>query len=242
MILTPWKRHLALAALALAPVLTASGLGEGRAPSPAAVPPEVHKATAFFTKGAELFKAKKFAPALEEFKQSYALLASPNTHLYIARCLAGPRRQARGVARVRSHRGGGADRGAQVRARARRRAPGARRPHPQAGARHGHGAEPGPGDDGHGGDRQRAPGSLGKPYPVEPGTLDVVVQAPGKPPVKQTLTIGAGEQREARLDTAPAAPAPGPGQGDQGAAPAHGMSPLRIGAFVAGGRRRGRAS
>lgn len=85
----PWKRHLALSALVLAPVLagpaTALATPQSRA---AASEDSVHKATAFFTKGAELFKAKKYPQALDEFKQSYALLSSPNTHLYIARCLA----------------------------------------------------------------------------------------------------------------------------------------------------------
>jgi hypothetical protein len=48
------------------------------------------KATAYYVKGSELFKAKppKLALALEQFKLSYAAVPSPNSHLYIARCLA----------------------------------------------------------------------------------------------------------------------------------------------------------
>ena len=48
------------------------------------------KATAYYLKGSDLFKAKppKYAQALEQFKLSYAAVPSPNSHLYVARCLA----------------------------------------------------------------------------------------------------------------------------------------------------------
>ena len=48
------------------------------------------KATAYYVKGSELFKAKppKYAQALEQFRLSYAAVPSPNSHLYVARCLA----------------------------------------------------------------------------------------------------------------------------------------------------------
>ncbi|MEP7121810.1 MAG: tetratricopeptide repeat protein [Byssovorax sp.] len=60
------------------------------AKAPTGVPSEdaAKKATAFYVKGSDLFKAKKFALALEQFRLSYAAVASPNSHLYIARCLA----------------------------------------------------------------------------------------------------------------------------------------------------------
>jgi hypothetical protein len=48
----------------------------------------VKSATAHFGKGSDLFKVKKYGPALEEFKASYAAVPSPNSHLYIARCFA----------------------------------------------------------------------------------------------------------------------------------------------------------
>jgi hypothetical protein len=48
------------------------------------------KATAYYVKGSDLFKAKppKYAQALEQFRLSYAAVPSPNSHLYVARCLA----------------------------------------------------------------------------------------------------------------------------------------------------------
>lgn len=40
-----------------------------------------------FTRGSSLYDTRDFANALEEFRASLALYASPNTRLYIARCL-----------------------------------------------------------------------------------------------------------------------------------------------------------
>lgn len=58
--------------------------------APAAAPTpskdDVAKATAAFQSGNKFFQAKKWALALEQFKISYDTVASPNSHLYIARC------------------------------------------------------------------------------------------------------------------------------------------------------------
>ena len=88
-----WKHHAAVAALVAAPVLLAGGqaLAQPRPPPPPAAPSanDVARATAYFQKGSELLKAKKYIAALDQFKQSYATVPSPNSHLYIARGLAG---------------------------------------------------------------------------------------------------------------------------------------------------------
>jgi hypothetical protein len=62
----------------------AEGAGSAAAPSPE----DAKKATNLFMNASELFKAKKFSLALDQFKESYAAVPSPNSHLYIARCLA----------------------------------------------------------------------------------------------------------------------------------------------------------
>jgi hypothetical protein len=49
---------------------------------------DVQKATAAFQEGKKLFDAKKFPQALDQFTKSYQLVASPNSHIYIARCQA----------------------------------------------------------------------------------------------------------------------------------------------------------
>ncbi len=90
-----WMRALLIAA-----VIPCVGVGSGiayaapqgqSASAGAGAPSEesAKKAMAYFLKGSDLFKAKKFTLALEQFKLSYAAVPSPNSHLYIARCFAG---------------------------------------------------------------------------------------------------------------------------------------------------------
>jgi hypothetical protein len=87
-----WMRALLIAAVMPCVVL---GPGIARAQpkgaKAAVAPPSedaAKKATAYYVKGSDLFKAKKLALALEQFRLSYAAVPSPNSHLYIARCLA----------------------------------------------------------------------------------------------------------------------------------------------------------
>ncbi len=77
----------------------------------------------------------------------------------------------------------------------------------------------------------------GKPFPVEPGNADVIVQAPGKPAVRTAATVGAGERRDVAVNTLGAAPTGpvGPVEPPVTATPRRGLDPLRLGAFVAGG-------
>ncbi|HVY45180.1 MAG TPA: tetratricopeptide repeat protein, partial [Minicystis sp.] len=49
---------------------------------------DVKKAQQLFRKADELFNAHRYPEALDLFRQSYATVQSPNSHLYIARCLA----------------------------------------------------------------------------------------------------------------------------------------------------------
>src|SRR5436190_27216 len=71
-----------LPSLAAALVATALAFGV------AAQPSDVEKATETFESGTTFFGDKKYALALEQFKQSYTTVPSPNSHLYMARCLA----------------------------------------------------------------------------------------------------------------------------------------------------------
>ena len=88
-----WMRALGIATVVPAIALatgTAHAQPKGAKAGVAAPPSDdaAKKATAFYGKGSDLFKAKKFALALEQFRLSYAAVASPNSHLYIARCMA----------------------------------------------------------------------------------------------------------------------------------------------------------
>lgn len=62
----------------------AQGVGQAKA-APSA--DQVKKATEAFKQGTSLFGAKRYAIALEQFKKSYDIVPSPNSGLYIARCL-----------------------------------------------------------------------------------------------------------------------------------------------------------
>lgn len=230
-----WKRHLAVAALVVAPALTAApaalAMPEGRAPPTTA---EVQKATGLFVKATELFKAKKFSAALEEFRASYALVPSPNSHLYLARCLSfsGDARAAWiEFDRTAAEATAGGPKYAQTHDSAvlERDEIGATLSLVTVLA-----PSADPGLSIRIANREVPPDRWGKPYPVDPGTVEVLVQAPGKPPLRQTVTVGRGERREVNLDVAAAAPA-APAASGAVASEKKGISPLRIGAFVAGG-------
>lgn len=243
-----WMRTLVLAAallptLALAPAAVYAqpkGAKGSTAPDEAAA----KKATAFFTKGNDLLKAKKYSLALDQFKQSYAAVPSPNSHLYIARCLAalGDSRAAyiefTKVIEEADARAAEDEKYAPTRDAAK-----VDREElvpklamvtvsvPQAGpnATVRIGAELVPREQ------------WDKPIPFPPGNVDATLQIEGRPDVTQTLTLAAGEKKSIVLtppgagdfknlpgsDTAVAPPPPPPSPAKR--------SPLRPAAFVAGG-------
>jgi hypothetical protein len=202
----------------------------------------VQKATSLFGKGKELYQAKKYAQALDNFKQSYALVPSPNSHLYIARCLA-----ATGELRaawlefdrtIDEATAGGAKYAPTLED--------AKQDRDDLGAKLALVVFAPP----DGATKVRVGGyevprdRWGKPFPVEPTTTDVIVEVPGQPPVRRTVTFAPGERRDVRFD------APGPvgtlpsggghpgvegGGGGGGPATGGGVNGLRIGAYVAGG-------
>jgi hypothetical protein len=65
-----------------APRALAAGDNPGRAS-----PVKREQAQTRFERGKKLFADKKYGEALEEFRASFDLVASPNTHLFMARCL-----------------------------------------------------------------------------------------------------------------------------------------------------------
>ena len=232
--LPSWKRTLAVAALAVAPVL--SGAPPALAlpgPDTGAKPPDVAKATSLFMKGIELYKAKKYPQALDHFKQSYGMVPSPNSHLYIARCLAatGDSRAAWiELDRTIDEATAGGPKYAPTRDEATQE-------RDDLGTKLGFVVVTVPG--GPPGTRVRAGANeipaarWGKPFPVAPATLDVIVETPGQPPIKKTVTVAPGERRDVQIDAAASIAVPA--GGDAGGASHGGMSGLRIGAFVGWG-------
>jgi hypothetical protein len=232
-----WKRHLALAALVAAPVL---GGGAAVAAPPGAPPSaaDVTKATDVFKKATELFRSKKFVPALDHFKQSYALVPSPNSHLYIARCLAalGQARaawlefdrtsdeaSAGGPKYAPTHDSALQERD-ELSAKLALVTVSVQPSDPAMVVRVGPYDVP--------------PDRWGKPYPVDPGPTEVSVEIPGKPAIRQPISVARGERRDVALNAGPSAlagpvaPPPGaPGAPE----PRRPINGLRIGAYVAAG-------
>ncbi|APR85830.1 Hypothetical protein A7982_11179 [Minicystis rosea] len=235
-----WKRHAALAAIFAAPLLLTGGSAAAQQRKPAPPAPSVagdtQKATAHYLKGSDLFKAKKFLPALEQFKLSYQTVPSPNSHLYIARCLAalGDTQKAwlefdkvseEAAARAATEAKYGPTRDS---ANVERDELG-----PKLGLITVDVLRPDRGSVVHIGNQEIAPERWNRPYPVDPGTHDVRVETPGRPMVKTTIAVRGGERRAVQLDAGLGAPV---SKNPEPVAASHSkMSPLRIGGIVAAG-------
>lgn len=203
---------------------------------------EIKQATAHFTKGSELFAAKSFEQALTEFKASYAVVASPNSLLYVARSLE----------QLGQHRAAYAEFGkvieqAEARAAAEPKyaptASTARTEQTELAAKlawltvHVRGA--GESASLRVGGELIARDAWQQPLAVDPGQVTLVVDAPPNPSVSQTVTVQAGDKREIDLDASPkpdAAAAPlAPAEQAPAASQSSSSSTLRTAAFVAGG-------
>lgn len=226
-------------------------------PPPAAAPAEpsekdIQTAQLHFKKGNDFFTMKKYSLALDEFKKSYGAVASPNSRLYMARSLVqlGELTDAylefEGVIAEAEARSKTEPKYAPTRDTAivERDEIGNKialvtvtvtNDAPDAKLLIGGKEIP----------RER----WGKPHPVAPGESEVVLETPGKPPVKEALTLKAGDKRPVALDASTAAPPPPGGGGagdtggsgdtggggDTGSSGGPGMTKLRPFAFVAAG-------
>lgn len=174
------------------------------------------KATAYYGKGSELFKAKKFAPALEQFRLSYAAVPSPNSHLYIARCLAamGDPRAAYAefdkVVEEASERGKTEDKYLPTRDTAR-----VERDEllPKVALVTISVAHPGPTTIVRVGATEVPRDQWDKPFAVAPGNVEATIAAGDRTITSQSATINAGQSHTLVLDAA-AAPIAGVGGGD----------------------------
>jgi len=233
-----WKRQAALAAI-FAGTILAAGAPASAQPRP---PPghgaagDTQKATQYYLKGSELFKSKKFVLALEQFKLSYATVPSPNSHLYIARCLAamGETRQAwlefdkvseEAAARAATEEKYGPTRDS---ANVERDELATRLALITVDVAH---AEPG--TTLHVGRWEVPRDRWSRPYPVDPGTYEVRIETPNRPVVKSTVDAGPRTRRAVLLDVAAGAGVPvGPVQPPH---VARRVNPLRLAGFVTAG-------
>lgn len=195
-------------------------------PSPA----DVTEAKARFEKGSNLFKADKYGEALEEFRASYTRVNSPNSHLYIARCLVKLNKLVDAYLefeKVSAEASTAGEKYAQTgeTAKTERDELNAKIAlvsvtvsSPEPGAKLTIGGTEVPQD------------RWGSPFPATPGSVEVRLEAPGKPAATQSISANAGESKSATI--AFAAPETG---GNQDTGKSGGMSGMRIGSFVAAG-------
>ncbi len=200
---------LALASGAFTPV------AEAQPSKGAPSPNDVRKAQSLFKKADELFNAHRYAEALELFRQSYATVPSPNSHLYIARCLSqtGDLRAAylefQKVYEEADKRAASEPKYGPTRdsARVERDELGNRIALVTVNVQHSDAST-----TVKVGDVEVSQAEWGKPIPFNPGSVDVTVQTAGKPPAHQTVQLSAGDKKEVALDAAPQGAAPPPEQ------------------------------
>jgi hypothetical protein len=201
------------------------------APAPAAAG-DVASAKAKFDKGKALFTAKNYADALAEFRASYGIVKSPNSHFFIANCLRELGRLAeahieydRVAAEARA--AGEQYEGAIDAALAERDALTPKIVLVNVTTPVGH-------TDGvlTVGGLEVTSDLAGKPIPAMPGNIEVILSASGKAPISQTVTGAAGETKSVTLEFPKETT---PGDGDQPSGGKKFFTPLRIGALAAAG-------
>ncbi len=223
-------------------IVLAPGASHAAGVSPAkATPVQREQAQSRFLKGRELYNAKKYDAALAQLQASLDIVASPNTRLYIGRCLRDMGRTVEayvelGRASVEAKELVTED------ARYEQAATAANdertRLQPKLGFVEVSVTHPGSATTLRvAGDEVRR-GGWAEPVPVVPGNVDVIVETPDKAPVSQTVAVRAGEHKQVAIDAgadapaAPEAPAPAATTIESSTDGRAAMRPL---AFAAGG-------
>ena len=229
-----------LAACFVATMLAAPAAARAAGVDPdAATPVQREQAQARFGRARALFVDKKFKEALAEFQGSHDIVASPNARLYIAHCyrelgrlVAAYEEFGRAATEAREHASGDP--------RYAKTADSAEKEREAIAPKLGfvtltvQNATPETKLTIAGEEIKSA--AWGEAAPLLPGTSDLVVETPGRPPVTASVTVAAGEKKRIEIDagTAPpqvAEPAPGPAP----PSPENPRQGLRTASFVAGG-------
>ncbi len=229
---------LSLGLLVLAPNTShAAGVSPAKA-----TPVQREQAQSRFIKGRELYNRKKYDAALAELNASLDIVASPNTRLYIGRCLRDMGRTVAAYvelgraaveakelvhedARYEQAASAANDERAQLQ--------------PKLGFVEVSVTHPGESTTLRvAGDEVRR-GGWAEPVPVVPGDVEVTVETPGQPPVTQTVAVRAGEHKQVAIDaaveTTPSAEAPAATTTIDSSGYSDARSLMRPLAFAAGG-------
>jgi hypothetical protein len=168
-----------------------------------------------FQRGRELFVANDFNGALTEFRAANQLVASPNTRLYIARCLRGLGRSAEAYMEFQRAAGEAADR-AQSEPRYTATRDVARQEmdalRPQIGSLTLHARHAPDGLDVRVAGAAVSSATFDVAMPTTPGTIEITATAPGRLPFRQEVEVRAGATTElsVELRVDPNYVAPGP--------------------------------
>lgn len=206
-----------------------AGAAQPAPAAPAPSPSAIAQAKAHFEKALGLYQASNFTGALGEFRESYKNVNSPNSHLYIARCLRDlgqlveayfEYEKVTAEAKVAGEKY--AKTGEQAAAErdelnAKLARVNVMVTSSEVGAQLTIGGVEVPQDQ------------WGKPFPAVPGNVEVKLTAPSKPAVTQSVAAAAGESK----DVSVAFPAADTG-GDQPGGSKF-FTPLKVGALVAAG-------
>ncbi len=232
-------RFVSIAALLACTASVSPALAAGVAPS-AATPVQREQAQGRFLRGKELFGQKKFEAAMAEFQASYDIVTSPNTRLYVARCLRELNRtvaayvelgrtaaEAKELAREDPKYEKTAQAANEERAAL----------EPQLGFVQVGVAHAGPTTTLMVGGNEVRREAWNDPVPVAPGNADVVVETPGQAPVTRSVTLAAGEKKQVAIDATPETPPAETKPPDESASAGTGSSKqtMRTLAYVAGG-------
>lgn len=202
--------------------------------APPAAPSEANtkKAVELFKKGQGLYKANKFAEALPILRESYGLVASPNSQIYIARCLAGT---GDNVAAYLEFEALIADVDARKDPKYQQTRDSAVQERDEVAAKIAlvtvTVANPSPDTRVSVGSKDVPADRWGKPIPVQPGKIEVSLTAPPAPPQTQSVELTAGQKRAVALDAKPATAGGSTPEPSSGGA----RKILRPAAYVAGG-------
>jgi hypothetical protein len=211
-----------------------------------ATPVQREEAQSHFARGHDLFTAKKFDEAAAEFDKSYAIVASPNALLFLARCdrergklVTAYAELGRTAAEAREH--------ASEDPRYAKTAEAATEERDSITPQLGFvtvtvtGGSPDTTVKVAGAKFPRS--ALGEPFPVMPGSSEIIVETPGKAPIHQTLAVFGGEKKTVTFDAGPveaaapaqvAAPAPPPLHVPTPEEEAAARQRLRTASYVAG--------
>ncbi len=207
MLTRPLRRSSLLIATALALSIAGGGVAHAAGVEPAkATPVQREQAQSRFLKGRDLYNAKKFEAALVELNASLDIVASPNTRLYVGRCL---RELGRTVAAY-AELGRAAIEAKELLRDDTRYEKAAQAANDERAAlapklgfvevRITH-ATPETTLKVASDDVRR--GGWEEPVPVIPGNATIVVETPGHAPIRQQIDVAAGEHKSLVIDAAP---------------------------------------